>query len=101
MAVIRQSCPVHPDPTARLSLSNAPRSTLRYRRDIGGIFRVLNMPAEWCRFRMDSGKQVFRLLSVAVQPLLAMELDPASRRAELGVFPLRGKLVSAGLADAS
>ena len=62
---------------------------------------MLGMPAEWCRFIMDSRKQVFRLLSVAAHLLFAMELDPASRRAELSVFPLSRKFISTGLTDAS
>jgi len=62
---------------------------------------MLNMPAEWRRFVMDSRKQVFRLLSVAVHLHFAMELDPASRRAELGIFPLSREFISTGLTDAS
>jgi hypothetical protein len=62
---------------------------------------MLNLPAGWCWFVMDSREQVFRLLSVAAHLLFAMELGPASRRAELGVFPECGKFISTGLIDAS
>ena len=101
VAAIRPTNPVHPNPTGLSPPCDHPLSTPRCSRDIRRIFRILNMPAEWCRFFMDSQKQVFCLLSVAAHLLFAMELDPASRRAELSVFPLSEKCFSAGFTDAS